>query len=907
MPDFSSVQIPKPLDWQAFQRGCVPLFRKLIGDPSLAEFGRSGQNQNGIDLLGYRQGDLARPVGVQCRHIKELTDQAVRKSVEQARVIDPPLTEIIFATTAPHDANIQREAMLLTKELVKSGWRCRVTILGWEALQSEIASCQPALEMFWPAVTALSQRGNTEEILAALQAHNDRVVDAIGMNKAASLPPPLDQKMPAEALAERRDVHDRISVCRDLLTDGKTETAIELLDRIKSTVENLEPFARYRIEANIGAAHLRAGRPDQALTQWRIALQLRPEDPKARANVALGLLATGDEVAATQAARELLEVDPAQQEAIVILLHTCEKSVDPFGLVPDVVKDFADVQASLISALRKLDDQRWHAVVDDARLKHPDDIRFRQWAAERTLEPILADSGPLIGQPLSDATIALISEATNTLLSVWEIASKDESHDKLGHASLAQNCAAALNFCHRTEEAAAVIDQAMAHLGKHKGLVRIRALLHLHCGEEEDAARLLGDNPTDPELALMRAEIFARSSDFSAAIALVDRLDVANLGSDIKRVTLRITFELSVDTGDFTRAKALVGQLEALAEPAADLALMRARLAHVESLRQTPAAAAVVEEEGDIDPVTKTSEVGDLVKCLNEPSTAFHTRLAGAQFLESLGENELASEVLHERVDMTRDSVALRTYLGSSVAAGLLIRARDALASLPVAVSALPFYKRLNAALLWNTGDARSAARIVDELRRANPKKLDLFLWYVDCLLRLDKLDAIRALTQSIAEYELDGALKEKVRLARVLVTFGQEIRALKLAYKLFMNNRDAPDAWMGLTAVVFGLPRGDVPDLLSDSIDDDSVFEIETSRHGVLSYAIETDEELRHLRTDAIGIDHPYAISLRGHKPGENVDVPGFGSCTVLKVKNKYLEAFHIAADRYNARLRTH
>ena len=52
--DISSVEIPKPLNWQDFQRCCVPLFRNLIRDPQLQEWGREGQDQQGIDLFGFR-------------------------------------------------------------------------------------------------------------------------------------------------------------------------------------------------------------------------------------------------------------------------------------------------------------------------------------------------------------------------------------------------------------------------------------------------------------------------------------------------------------------------------------------------------------------------------------------------------------------------------------------------------------------------------------------------------------------------------------------------------------------------------------------------------------------------------------------------------------------------------------
>lgn len=44
-------EIPKPLDWQTFQRQCVVLFIEELGDPNTQEYGRHGQAQGGIDIL----------------------------------------------------------------------------------------------------------------------------------------------------------------------------------------------------------------------------------------------------------------------------------------------------------------------------------------------------------------------------------------------------------------------------------------------------------------------------------------------------------------------------------------------------------------------------------------------------------------------------------------------------------------------------------------------------------------------------------------------------------------------------------------------------------------------------------------------------------------------------------------
>lgn len=902
MPDFSSVQIPKPVDWQPFQRGCVPLFRKLIGDPSLVEYGRSGQDQQGIDLIGYRAGDLARPVGVQCRAVQTLKFKAIKQAVDQARLITPALTEFIIATTAGHDANLQREAMKLTAELVAGGWNCRVTIMGWETLQAEIATCPEALRLFWPVSASEPLRSESMEIFAEIQAQTDRVIETIKISRHSRLDAPLDPTFPEEALAERRDVHERISVFRDLLSDGKTATAIRQLEQLRGSTLVLEPYARYRIEVNLGAAHLRAGRPHQALTQWRSALEMRPDDPKARANVALGLLATGDDAGARKLARSVLRGHPTQSVALSVLVQTSanDHNVDPLAIVPEAVRHESDVLSSIIAVLRKRNDTRWHVEAHKAAEQYPKDLRFRQWSAEATLEPILSDPGLHFGKPIDSGVIATIETATTILVGVWEKMSEEEEAFSDPIVALAQNCAAALRFCHRTDEAAAVIDRALARVGRHAALLLVRAQLYLEEGQNEQALKVIGSIPNDPQLALLHAELLARS-DAGSAAAAIDAIAIKELATPLARSATKLRLNLALDLDDLARAESLVDELEPLGESAVGLLLIRAQIAQ----KRAPSGIMVENEEDGAEqfpiPALSTAATSLAQSLESDTQADFLVRVEGAQFLGSLGAHEAASNALHGRVDLTRDTLALRVYLAASMSAGLMVRARDALTAIPTSVSTLPYYRKAAAMLHWSTGDARSATRLVAELRELEPQRLDILLWYVDCLIRLGCEPEIKALLASVDDDQLEGPLDAKIRLARALVTFGEYDRALRCAYHVFLANRDTPQAWMGLIAVVLGLPAGDRPDLLREFADEEAVVEIESREK--LRYSIEADEKLRHYTLDAIDVTHPIAMAVRGLRAGDKFIHPSGGNATILSVKNKYLEAFHTALSRYNDR----
>ena len=148
-------EIPKPRDWQAFQRNCVLLFRADLGDPNAQEYGRSGQNQSGIDILGVRRGDPKHYVGIQCRRIaKPLKVEEIEEDCRAALKLSADLKELIFATTAPDDTGASDAAVFVEKRLQSEGHNLRVVVYGWGQLQTLIAVHEVAYNAFCPSHVA---------------------------------------------------------------------------------------------------------------------------------------------------------------------------------------------------------------------------------------------------------------------------------------------------------------------------------------------------------------------------------------------------------------------------------------------------------------------------------------------------------------------------------------------------------------------------------------------------------------------------------------------------------------------------------------------------------------------------------------------------------------------------------
>jgi cellulose synthase operon protein C len=545
---------------------------------------------------------------------------------------------------------------------------------------------------------------------------------------------------------------------------------------------------------------------------------------------------------------------------------------------------------------------RWQDAVQQGLVQHPADLRFRQWAAEAKLESIVSDDGILLGKQRPNDAHDVVNRAADDLLEVWRKASAQEAVEKEPLAALANNCAVALRFCQRLDEAASVIDAALKLVGAPAALIRMRALLHLHADQGELALKLLDAGPLQPELALLRAEILARTDPIGAASA-IDEIAVVDLPNSAARMATKLRLELALDLGERDVASALVGQLEKLGDSPAALKLARAKVDNMNPTSTPPIAVDENDDDESPEQIDPRPDIAELASVLKAEDLDFSTKVDGAHFLEAIGANDAASEVLHGRIDLSSDSLALRIYLRASVAAGLLVRAGSTLLELPKDVASVPFFRRMNAALLWNSGDARKAAEIVRDLSRQNPRRLDFRLWDIDCLLRLGLKDDVRKLVTKGDLEDLEGSLKEKLRLARALAAFGQEQRALRLAYRLFQTNKDRPEVWMALMSVVLALPDKDELNLARDVADEESIVEVKTGRGELLRYAIETEKQLRDVTADAIDEAHPVAKAVRGLKSGARFSLPDGRSADLVSVKNKYLGAFHSAMERYNDR----
>ena len=151
---FRAKQIAPPKEWRTFEDLCHALFKVAWGDKLAQKNGRQGQKQHGVDVFGLVDGDCTTYQGVQCKG-KEVNYGStadwpeIAAEIAKADTFTPKLKRWIFATTAPVDATLQRQARELSVERGKAGL-FSVDVLGWEEILALMADAPGVVTEFYP-------------------------------------------------------------------------------------------------------------------------------------------------------------------------------------------------------------------------------------------------------------------------------------------------------------------------------------------------------------------------------------------------------------------------------------------------------------------------------------------------------------------------------------------------------------------------------------------------------------------------------------------------------------------------------------------------------------------------------------------------------------------------------------
>lgn len=882
--------MPRPLDWQAFQRNCVILFRAVLRDPNAMEYGRNGQTQQGIDILGRRGGVGEHHVGIQCRCVaKPLKFAKIMKDCRDALRLKAVLKEIIFVTTAKDDRAASDAALEVERQLAAEGHAVSVAIYGWGALQNLVATHEEAYLAFCPSAVAsngnlpLSVQGTNQEARLELAS---QIAEALRLSGLIVSP----ETVPEGSAAEDPGLHAKIDTYRDLLTvERQPLLARKGLSGLLGSDLTRKPWALFRIRTNLASVAFELGEHDEAATLLEAAHAIRPNDPSAIANLALARTVEGRFAEGVVLARASLTLDPKNGHAVLVLLQAIARTDwtgEPDELVPAEQAGTEHADLGIAEFIRRRDSAGWAERSIQLAARHPDSKEFRAINATAVLFLALeADS--IISGGIGPVTAKQLASAADDLKELAQHQAKVGYSDERDRVAYLSNACLLLRLCGRHADIVELLGASPAVTGKTPQLRLQKALaltmLHLR---DEALSCLSGD--TEIENSLYAAELLG-VNDPEAALEAA--LGVSDPADDPRLAKLR--WRLVAETA------LACGRPEAV----------RLAVVGLRNLDPTDTVAAILEIRQRRQEGVRDAELRAALRSLAKNVTA-STDLTARYFLacDLLKEDlpEEACQVLDGRVDLRRASPAATLWLQCLASARRDEAFHRALATAAPEISSDGEVLWLAAAHAWNIGQLEPAEAAVGRLLTADPQNGPARLLKVEIFARQNRFPELMAeLAAKLEDLSL-GRLQDRFRVASLLGYFGYRDRAAAYAYRLFLENRDEPQAWITLSNLVLGtstVSGVEMPVWTADVVAEGMAVDVAYDDGGTSFFVIEPNRRLRGVDQESWEPDHPLATVLAGLAKGATFVGPDGRPGVVQAVRHKYVARFHHVLDHFRTR----
>jgi len=881
----SNVSLPKPKNWQDFERHTCVLFACVLNDPTTQQNGRSGQKQHGVDIFGYREKRHDCLVGVQCKEKMEaqVTKEELRAELDKAKNFKPPISEFILVTTAPRDQKIQEAARIITGELATTDQPIRVSVWGWEDIEYHASQHETAWNAFDPTYNSYAKRGFEKLELQ--------------MQRLGKSPDPFtnETRSPTpsqtELIVDRNDKdtprHGQITALQKLVDDGYAQAALTQLLKLRTDEwANATRSERYRILVSIASAKLKLGKYDEAGTLLLEAYPECPEHKNAEINRAKGYLLKNDHKEATRLARDILANNASNVAAADTLIQaliadrTCD---DPLSEIPEGLRETEEVLIARVCFLRSREDLSWATLAKSAVNKFPESRLLKLFSAEATLDVLVRTNRDAIaGGVLRNMSNAEFDDA------VAELYSQARDAIEKGYAllpSTAQNAALALRLSDDVGKAKEILDVAIALNQDDESLRLQRAIIAYSENDLAGVFKALPKKPLNPEAISILANALVATEKPEEALALIDETNESGFARHVKAGLLSARVRAYVKRGEKQLAVDTIAQ-RVVAEPQ-NLSL---RALQMLTHRMV----------GDESGASKAFE--DALEIVDD-QTSLRSRLELSFEARRLSREDAIVELLTGRVATDRESEALHTLIAALINSRRWVTAREILDSISHELKELDWFKKADAILAINTGDAKSDEKISRYLRQS-PNDAEMLLTRVGVWQRSGRVEDIRRLLQRVDLAKLDGSPEQRIQIAACIVHYGETTRGLQYGYRVLLDNWNVPQAHLRYQGLM----------LLNDNIGAAMPTPTTVAENTVVCLEVEGGERLYRIEkenyasfgNERVDPDGDLAVILFGKQPGDTFNLQdriGSKPVKVRWIKPTYLDIFHRSLEQFNER----
>jgi tetratricopeptide (TPR) repeat protein len=461
-----SFRFPQPSNEDDFELFCLRLLRELWNCPTLQQYGKRGERQNGIDLID--EAGTAPLRAVQCKHHesdKTLPPSEIEQEVAKAFGAGLPLDEYYILTTARKTTQSQNAVIRLNRAHAESG---AFKVIAWTWIDIE---------------TRLSEMDEMAQE-RVLRGDTGRSGPAIARVMAATMSEHFDRPLYASASA----LDTELTIIQHSIDQYEFEVAENKLNEVElRAADKLQPHHLYQLKVLRSRIFSSRWKWAKAGRELLDAKRFLPESERARVNEALGYELLGECDRAHALATELRHEFPHNVRLLAIWVRTVPPS-EPLDNVIEVASTLAkdDEELNLSLAARALTENRIaqsHSFAQRAAELSPNSARA--WLMLGNAKHTEGYSGTTGIQTASlrqavthyDLAIQLAHDQKSSGLEAAARFNRGQSRHLLGDAGAESDFAIAVELAMPDQELSLKYASYLLELGRHKDALRVLELV----------------------------------------------------------------------------------------------------------------------------------------------------------------------------------------------------------------------------------------------------------------------------------------------------------------------------------------------------------------------------------------------------------------------------------------------
>jgi tetratricopeptide (TPR) repeat protein len=856
-----STNVQPPKTPQDFEDACHLIYSVVFDDPTATKYGRSGQQQHGVDVFAVHKG---RRYGIQCKQktFGKLTEKIIAEEVDAADSGPIKIYELVIATTAPNDAKLVTYVANLTDSRTEAE-KFRVSIAFWDTLESLIRRYPELQANFAPhmlggLVYDQARRFDKQETLL------EGIANGLSAGTFRNdLPTPSIPDARADSL--NKLVDKQLDGIKQLLTNGKFTNALVSLTTLGHSLEAFDVHQQGRWYTQRAHCYWNQGALEFAADDFDRAYELTPDDDKAVGNQIRGQLLRSrfdDAFTLADAARKRF---PSSPGVLAAWLQAADRTGKPLKWARDVPPEFRKTRDILhVFGWLRVFAGDYKEAAHYAKLACDDgEANFDNWALlllalvnDVGADGALASLGvvPLAVVEELRLAIGLFEPVAETLWSRQESLSTVQAATSLGYAYLMTG---------NVPAAKALLVEAVQRLPSDPQLTRV-CLESIMRSDNQSASFEFGSahlESLDDEGKLIVAEIAGHRGDV-AVIARARESLTSSDGVCIYEPELRAFSWLARSNSGARDALAKDLTLEKLeAEVSIPARVIGTMVAYRQGFDWAVSAAQSLAAQ-----ITKDSPIRDV--------------LMAARACAALEQYPLVVSLLQDRLPAGFMSEPHKQLFEALIRTGARKRAQKMLLEFPESAMDDAEARSLAVELAQEANDWSELSRLAELQLKANRGSSHAWVFQAVVMLRQKRIVDAQHLLHSDIPLALNGDFRSQGQLAKLEIDFGARERGFNRLYQMFrsaLTDGEAASAYLSHFLFL-------APELIPEAP--------QSVAAGTAVTLAAADGERRTVVIDPDGIPNlPKAASfessagklygiLAGKRPGESVQIEdGFGA----------------------------